>query len=96
METVTDFIFLVSKMTADGDCSHEIKRHLQTSQGTTENAFNFLCSRVASPKHAWLSMQFSTHSRKLAEDARGCVLDVLPENVHRQPPGHVCRRRGGA
>ena len=28
METVTDFIFLVSKITADSDCSHEIKRHL--------------------------------------------------------------------
>ena len=28
MEAVTDFICLVSKITADGDCSHEIKRHL--------------------------------------------------------------------
>ena len=28
METVTDFIFLGSKISADGDCSHEIKRHL--------------------------------------------------------------------
>ena len=28
METVTEFIFLGSKITADGDCSHEIKRHL--------------------------------------------------------------------
>ena len=28
METVSDFIFLGSKITADGDCSHEIKRHL--------------------------------------------------------------------
>ena len=28
METVTDFIFLASKITASGDCSHEIKRHL--------------------------------------------------------------------
>ena len=28
METVADFIFLDSKITADGDCSHEIKRHL--------------------------------------------------------------------
>ena len=28
METVTDFIFLGSKILADGDCSHEIKRHL--------------------------------------------------------------------
>ena len=28
METVTDFVFMGSKITADGDCSHEIKRHL--------------------------------------------------------------------
>ena len=28
LETMTDFIFLSSKITADGDCSHEIKRHL--------------------------------------------------------------------
>ena len=28
METVSDFMFLGSKITADGDCSHEIKRHL--------------------------------------------------------------------
>ena len=28
METVTDFIFLISKIMADGDCSHEIKRQL--------------------------------------------------------------------
>ena len=28
METVTGFIFLGSKITADGDCSHEVKRHL--------------------------------------------------------------------
>ena len=28
METVTDFIFMASKITADGDCSHEIKKHL--------------------------------------------------------------------
>ena len=28
IETVTDFIFLSSKITADGDCSHELKRHL--------------------------------------------------------------------
>ena len=28
METVADFIFLSSKITADGDCSHEVRRHL--------------------------------------------------------------------
>ena len=32
-ETVVDFIFLGSKITADGDCSHEIKRHLLVGKG---------------------------------------------------------------
>ena len=34
MEKVTDFIFLGSKITADGDCSHEIKRHLLLGMGS--------------------------------------------------------------
>ena len=33
VETVSDFIFLGSKITADGDCSHEIKRHLYSLEG---------------------------------------------------------------
>ena len=37
METVTDFIFLGSKITADGDCSHEIKRHLLLGRKATTN-----------------------------------------------------------
>ena len=37
METVTDFIFLGSKITADGDCSHEIKRHLLLGRQTMSN-----------------------------------------------------------
>ena len=32
VETVSDFIFLGSKITADGDCSHEIKRHLSLEE----------------------------------------------------------------
>ena len=36
METVTDFIFLGSKITADGDCSHEIKRHLLLERKTRQ------------------------------------------------------------
>ena len=36
METVTDFIFLGSKITADGDCSHEIKRRLLLGRTTIE------------------------------------------------------------
>ena len=36
-ETVTDFLFLGSKITADGDCSHEIKRHLLLGRKTMTN-----------------------------------------------------------
>ena len=37
METVTDFIFLDSKITADGDCRHEIKRHLPLGRKVMSN-----------------------------------------------------------
>ena len=37
METVMDFIFLGSKITSDGDCSHEIKRHLLLGRNTVTN-----------------------------------------------------------
>ena len=45
METVTDFIFLVSKITADGDCSHEIKRHLFLGRKAMTNLDSILKSR---------------------------------------------------
>ena len=45
METVIDFIFLVSKMTADGDCSHEIKRHLLLGRKVMMNLDSILKSR---------------------------------------------------
>ena len=45
METVTDFIFLVSKITADGDCSHEIKRHLFLGKKAKTNLDSILKSR---------------------------------------------------
>ena len=45
METVTDFIFLGSKITADGDCSHEIKRHLLLGRKVTINLDSILKSR---------------------------------------------------
>ena len=46
METVTDFIFLGSKITADGDCSHEIKRCLLLGRKAMTNLDNILKSRV--------------------------------------------------
>ena len=45
VETVTDFIFLGSKITADGDCSHEIKRHLLLGRKVMTNLDNILKSR---------------------------------------------------
>ena len=44
-ETVTDFIFLGSKITADGDCSHEIKRHLLLRRKTMRKLASILKSR---------------------------------------------------
>ena len=45
METVTHFIFLGSKITADGDCSHEIKRHLLLGRKAMTNLDSILKSR---------------------------------------------------
>ena len=45
VETVSDFIFLGSKITADGDCSHEIKRHLLLGRKVITNLGSILKSR---------------------------------------------------
>ena len=45
METEADFIFLGSKITADGDCSHEIKRHLLLERKAMTNLDSILKSR---------------------------------------------------
>ena len=45
METVTDFIFLSSKITVDGDCRHEIKRHLLLAIKAVTNLDSLLKSR---------------------------------------------------
>ena len=45
METMTDFIFLSSKITADGDCSHEIKRRLLLGRKAMTNLDNILKSK---------------------------------------------------
>ena len=45
VETVADFIFLGSKITADGDCSHEIKRHLLLGRKVMTNLDSMLKSR---------------------------------------------------
>ena len=67
VETVTDFIFLGSKITADGDCSHEIKTHLLLGKKAMTNldsilkAVTLLCQQVPysqnygfSSSHTWM------------------------------------------
>ena len=76
VETVSDFIFLGSKITADGDCSHEIKRHLLlgrkvdhikkqrhyfVNKGQSSQGYGF------SSGHVWMSEKtVATHSSTLA------------------------------
>ena len=68
VETVADFIFLGSKITADGDCSHEIKRHLLLGRKVMTNLDSIFKSRditlptqvyivkavVFSSSHVWM------------------------------------------
>jgi len=49
METVTDFIFLGSKITVDSDCSHEIKRHLFLVRKAMTNLYSILKGRIILP-----------------------------------------------
>ena len=67
VETVSDFIFFGSKITTDGDCSHEIKRHLLLGRKVMTNLDSILKSRditltrnvrlvkaVFSSSHVWM------------------------------------------
>ena len=71
MKTVTDFIFLGSKITADGDCSHEIKRRLLLGRKVMTNLDSILKSRsitLLTKVHLVKAMVFPV-------DMYGCELD---------------------
>ena len=53
METQTDFIFLVSKITADGNCSHETKRRFLLGRKSMTNLVQFSCSVVSDSATPW-------------------------------------------
>ena len=58
VETVPDFIFLGSKITADGDCSHEIKRHLLLGRKVMTDLDSILKSRdITLSTKTWLCQQ---------------------------------------
>ena len=64
METVTDFIFGGSEITTNGDCSHEIKRHLLLGRKTMTNLDNILESRditLPTEVHLVKAMVFHCH-----------------------------------
>ena len=63
METMTDLIFLVSKITADGDWSHEIKRHLFLGRKGMSNLDSILKSRDITLPMKGLSSQSYGFSR---------------------------------
>ena len=63
METVTDFIFWGSRITADGDCSHEIKRHLLLGKKVMTNLDSILKRRhitLPTKVHLVKAMVFSS------------------------------------
>ena len=63
VETMTDFIFLGSKITADGDCSHEIKRYLLLGRKVMTNLDSILISRditLPTKLHLVKAMAFSS------------------------------------
>ena len=58
METVTDFIFLGSKIIVDGDCSHETKRHLLLGRKGMTNLDSILKSRHYFTNKGWSSQTY--------------------------------------
>ena len=96
LETVSDFIFLGSKITADGDCSHEIKRRLLLGRKVMTNLDNILKSKDIQ----FSSVHFSsvTQSCLTLCDPMNCstpglsvhhqLLEFTQTHVHRVGDGH--------
>ena len=82
VQTVTDFIFLGSKITADGDCSHKIKRRLLLGRKAMTNLHSILKSKdITLPTKVRLSsVQFSSVSQSCPTlcDPMNCSMPGLP------------------
>ena len=73
METVTDLIFLGSKITMEGDCSHKIERHLLLRRKAMTNLDSILKSRdvtLSTKGHIVKSMVFPVYSLSTSLDVR--------------------------
>ena len=69
VEAVADFIFLGSKITADGDCSHEIKRHLLLERKAMINVHSILNSRDCLPTKVYIEIQAAPSYSHVPESA---------------------------
>ena len=70
-ETVADFIFLGSKITADGDCSHEIKRRLLLGRKVITNLDSIIQSRnITLPTKVHLVVMYGYESRAIKKAER--------------------------
>ena len=69
VEAVADFIFLGSKITADGDCSHEIKRHLLLERKAMINIHSILNSRDCLPTKVYIEIQAAPSYSHVPESA---------------------------
>ena len=64
VETVSEFILGGSKITADGDCSHDLKRHFLLGRKAITNIYNILKSRdITLPTHIPLVQSYGFYSR---------------------------------
>ena len=82
VETVSDFIFLGSKITADGDCSHEIKRHFLLGRKVMTNLDSILKSRdITLPTKVRLvkTMVFQYFARAPANKVCHCFPSIFHE-----------------
>ena len=96
METVTDFIFLCSKITVDGDCSHEIERHLLLGRKAMTNLDSVLKSRDVnfagngpcsqsygfSSGHVWMR---ELNNKKVWAPKNWCLRNVMLEKTLESP-----------
>ena len=92
METVTDFIFLGSKITADGDCSHEIQRSVLLGRKVRTNLDSILKSRdiiLLTKVHLVKAMVFpvvicgcESWTIKKAEPMHGCEIWTIEKSEY--------------
>ena len=92
MGTVTDFIFLSSKITSDGDCSHEIKRCLLLGRKAMTNLDSILKSRdyFANRSPSVKAMVFPVVMYR----CESWTVSLTSQSHHEKPPEVTCTSRG--